>query len=561
MTYVYIAIIVFFILWFVYDKYIQRSHQLLINYPIIGRGRYLLEALREPFRQYFGSEDFYQSSDKVSWVYKAAKNVPNYKAFSPDQPFSKPKFLIKHALAPLNTDEVEHDFSVTFGEETKQPFKTNSVIGRSAMSDGAISPEGTRAFAIGAKKGNFPINTGEGSLTTNFLTTLTQYDSNYCTVIKIEGFNEVLHKIMSFFLNKKVAISYLEKKLLPKKETDTFIYDREQNAFFRPNWESDFKHFPKKIPEELPDIIFQMSSGLYGVRDENGEFSEDRYKKTMAFCKMTEIKLAQGAKQTGGKLLAEKVSESIAYYRGIEAGKSVFSPNRFPFAKTAEDLCEFVGRLKKLSGKPVGVKIVISSRDNVEPIIAEAKKAIDKGEISYPSFINVDGANGGSGTAPVILMERVGISMQTSIYLVDKVLKEYGIRDKIKIIAAGKILNPDDVIIASAIGADFVGIARGFMMSAGCIRARMCHGLGGHVCPVGLATQDISKRRSFLVFRNAGKVANYHHNLLEELKVILAIMGVKHFSELNQSHIQHLNKEDKVTQDIAKLFDYRLDES
>ena len=559
--YILVGFVLIMVAWFIYDKYIQRSHQLLINYPILGRGRYVLEALREPFRQYFGSENFYDSSDKVAWVYRAAKEVPNYTAFSPDHPLPRPKFLIKHALSPLNSEEVEDDFSITFGEDTLNPFITKSIIFRSAMSDGAISPEGTRAFSIGAKIGNFPINTGEGSLTTNFLTTLTTYDDKYCSVVRVEGFNAFIQKVLSTFTNKKIAISYLEKRILPNKESDTFIYDRASNAFFRPNWKADLEHYPTEVPEELPDIIFQMSSGLYGVRDENGKFSEDRYQKTMRFCKMTEIKLAQGAKQTGGKLLGSKVSEAIAYYRGIEPGKSVFSPNRFPFAKTATELCDFVGRLKDLSGKPVGIKIVISSRDNIEPIVAEMKKRIEAGKNSYPSYINVDGGNGGSGTAPVLLMERVGVDMKSAIYLTDKVLKEYGIRDKIKIASAGKILNPDDIIIASSIGSDFVGIARGFMMSAGCIRARMCHGLGNHVCPVGLATQDISKRRSFLVFRNAKKVANYHKNLLLEIKTILAIMGIKRFSQLKSNNIQYLDKDDNIQQDMPKLFNHRLDDN
>lgn len=558
--YVLSGFVLIIVAWFIYDKYIQRSHQLLINYPIIGRGRYLMEALREPFRQYFGSENFYDSSDKVAWVYRAAKEIPNYTAFSPDHPLPTPKFLIKHALSPLNTDEVNDDFSITFGEDTANPFITKSIIFRSAMSDGAISPEGTRAFSVGSKTGNFPINTGEGSLTTNFLTTLETYDDKYCTVVKIEGPNAFMQKIISFFINKKIAISYLEKKLLPNKESDTFIYDRNNNAFFRPNWDADLEHFPTSVPEELPDIIFQMSSGLYGVRDKDGKFSEDRYQKTMRFCKMTEIKLAQGAKQTGGKLLGAKVSEAIAYYRGIEAGKSIFSPNRFPFAKTVSDLCDFIGRLKDLSDKPVGIKIVISSRDNIEPIVAEMKKRIDEGKNSYPNYINVDGGNGGSGTAPILLMERVGIDMKSAIYLTDKILKEYNIRDKVKIASAGKILNPDDIIIASSLGSDFVGIARGFMMSAGCIRARMCHGLGGHVCPVGLATQDISKRRSFLVFRNAKKIANYHKNLLLEIKTILAIMGIKTFSELRNNHIQYLDKNNKIHQNMSSLFDDRLGE-
>ena len=111
--------------WYVHDKYVQRDHQLLVNYPIIGRLRFLLEELREPFRQYFGDENFYESKDKLDWVNKACRDLPNYASFSPSQPLPKPKFMIRHANFVLNEEEVDKDFSVTFGENKKKPFISN----------------------------------------------------------------------------------------------------------------------------------------------------------------------------------------------------------------------------------------------------------------------------------------------------------------------------------------------------------------------------------------------------------------------------------------------------
>ena len=180
-----ISLIVFTLImgvWFIHDKYVQRKHQLLVNYPIIGRLRYLFEELREPFRQYFGDEKFYESKDKLDWVYKAAKDLPNYASFSPSQPLPKPKFMLKHASIVLNDDEVGDDFSVTFGANREIPYTTKSIIGRSAMSDGSISPEGTRAFVRGAYMGNFNINTGEGGLTSNFFPTHINYEPGYMTI-------------------------------------------------------------------------------------------------------------------------------------------------------------------------------------------------------------------------------------------------------------------------------------------------------------------------------------------------------------------------------------------
>ncbi|HIP56081.1 MAG TPA: FMN-binding glutamate synthase family protein, partial [Arcobacter sp.] len=484
-------IIVFLLILFViiYDKYIQRQHQLLINYPLIGRLRYFFEALREPFRQYFGDEDFYESKDKVDWVYDSSNGKTAYASFSPTQPQPNPKFLIKHSNRPLNDDEVDTDFSITFGEKRKIPFVAKSIISRSAMSDGALSPEATRSFTQASFMGNFPINCGEGSLTTNFFMTHKDRDDKYMNEFKIEGLNLTIYKIMIKFTNRYITVEYFRKKLLNEKEHDTFIFDFDNLVFFRPNWDAPLENFPKTVPKDMPDIIFQMSSGLYGVRTKDGDFSEDRYQKTMSFCKMTEIKIAQGAKQTGGKLVASKVTDAIAYYRGITANKSIYSPNRFPYANDIIELFDFIARLQKLSNKPVGFKIVISSKDSFEEYAYEIKRRKELNIEGIPDFITIDGGDGGSATAPLFLMDRVGFHIKDAIQLVDTVLKDFGIRDELKLIASSKILTPDDIAIVLALGADSVNIARGFMLSAGCIRARMCSGEGSHNCPVGLATQ------------------------------------------------------------------------
>jgi glutamate synthase domain-containing protein 2 len=295
--------------------------------------------------------------------------------------------------------------------------------------------------------------------------------------------------------------------------------------------------------------------------DGDGEFDEDRYQKVMRFCKMTEIKLAQGAKQTGGKLLAEKVTDAIAYYRGVEAHKPIFSPNRFPYANSTEELLDFVGRLQSLSDKPVGFKIVISDDSNLVPLLEEIKRRKDKGIAGVPDFISIDGGDGGTGTAPIALMERVGLHIKDSVFLADKYLKEYGLRDDIKILAASKILTPDDLAIVLALGADMVGIGRGFMMSVGCIRARHCSGAGSMDCPVGLATQNKSKRSSFLVYRNAQQMANYHNGLIKGLKTILAVMGVKTYQELNDSHLNMVDTDGYIYHDINRVLRKKLEQN
>lgn len=328
------------IMLFIYDRFVQREDQLLINFPLIGRLRYFFYLLRDPMRQYFGDEKFYESFDKVRWVYKAAAGKSPYTSFSPGQPQDATRLVIKNANCVLNTDEVSDDFSVTFGETTRHPFTTRSVIARSAMSDGAISPEGTRAFAKGAYLGRFPINTGEGSLTSNFLFTHTYHPDEKRFLQTKEGtfFAKGVYHLLKTLFNIAIAKKVYRHLVIDAKDEESYLFDRDSLVCYRIDWDAPLDAFPQEVPEDIPDIIFQMGSGLYGIRDENGDFDEDRYLKTMRFCKMTEIKIAQGAKQTGGKLLASKVTETIAYYRGVEPHKDLFSPNRFPYANTLEEL-------------------------------------------------------------------------------------------------------------------------------------------------------------------------------------------------------------------------------
>jgi len=544
---------------FIYDKYVQRKHSLLINYPVIGRGRYLLEMLREPMRQYFAEETFYDSKDKVDWVYKAAKDLPNYQSFSVTQPFSGSRFIIKHSTNVLNEDEVNDDTSVVFGPDREIPFVSQTPIVRSAMSDGALSPEAVRAFSLAGANSGLTINTGEGSLTSNHLFTHKPDSKNakYLEIVQTTPFAEFAYKVGDFLFNRAVAMKWYRTILLNKKTQNTYIYDTASHVLFRVKWSAKLDEFPKEVPRDIPNMIFQMSSGLYGVRDENGKFDELRYQKVMKFCRMTEIKIAQGAKQTGGKLAGTKVNADIAYYRGVPEGENLFSPNRFPYADSTTHLLDFVQRLQKLSQKPVGFKIVISDANAVEEMVIEMEKRKKEGK-TLPDFITVDSGEGGSATAPLELMESVGLTTNNALYVLDTMLRKHGIRESVKIIASGKILTPDDAIITLAMGADAIGIARGFMMSGGCIRAKMCSGFGSHVCPVGMATQDPKKRASFLVVKQGKEIGQYHQNLIKSMKVVLAVMGVSKMNELNKSMLTFKNRNGEIYFDIDKYFHHKL---
>ena len=523
----------------IYDRFIQRENQLLINYPLIGRMRYLFYMLRNPMRQYFGDETFYDSFEKLDWINKVARKANPYLSFSPTKSYANQKTLFKHANFVKEADEVQKDFSVLFGKNRKEPYVSKSIVGRSAMSDGAISPEGTRAFSIGAHKGHFPINTGEGGLTSNFLATLNVEDchcTEYLEIKKGTIFAKLVYKLLCLITNKEVAQRVHRKMVVRQKDRGTFIFDDKKLVYFRIDWRQKLEYFPKNVPGSVPDITFQMGSGLYGVRDATGKFDEESYKKVISFCRMTEIKLAQGAKQTGGKLLAAKVSDDIAYYRGVPAHQDLISPNRFPYAQDMDTFFDFISRLQELSGKPVGFKIVISTKEEFELYAKALKNRKEEGK-SIADFLTVDGGDGGSATAPLEMMSKIGLPIREALVIVNDVLNEYGLRKELKIIAAEKVLTPDDVVELLCYGADFINIARGFMISAGCIRARECSGAGGKNCPVGLATMDESKRSKYLVLQKAKHVTNYHNELLHGVRSLLAVMGKANICELSMDDL------------------------
>jgi len=552
-----ITLITLAFLTFIYDKFIQREDQLLINYPLIGRARYLFYMLRDPMRQYFGDENYYELFDKVKWVYDSAKHKNAYISFSPSQTQKSARLSFKNANIVLNRDEVDKEFGVVFGEGLKYAFKTKSIIGRSAMSDGALSPEATRAFSKAAYRSKFPINTGEGGLTSNFLTTLKYDTKNDCFLEVKKGtiFAKSIYKILTLLFNQAQAQKVYCDIIIDAEAKETFMFDKRSLVCYRVNWDAPLVSFLKKVPDSLPDIVFQIGSGLYGVKDSDGGFDKVRYQKVMSFCKMTEIKLAQGAKQTGGKLLADKVSESIAYYRGVKPHKDLISPNRFPYANTLEELFEFIGELKKLSDKPVGIKIVISSKEDFKEYANLIKKRILKNSNAYPDFITIDGGDGGSATAPLEMMISVGMVIAKALYVADTMLKNAGVRDRVKLIGSEKVLTPDDAILLLGIGADFVNIARGFMLSSGCIRARVCSGANGRSCPVGLATQDKRKRASFLVDKRAKEIASYHDSMIEGIRGLLAIMGLNGLDKLSKKNLIFKDHTGVTYMDVDSYFD------
>ena len=205
-----------------------------------------------------------------------------------------------------------------------------------------------------------------------------------------------------------------------------------------------------------------------------------------------------------------------------------------------ETFFDFISRLQELSDKPVGFKIVISTKEDFEEYAKALKSRKEEGK-SITDFLTIDGGDGGSATAPLEMMTKIGLPIRKSLQIVTEVLNEYGLREDIKIIAAEKVLTPDDVVELLCYGADFINIARGFMISAGCIRARECSGAGGRNCPVGLATMDEIKRSRYLVLQKAKHLANYHNELIHGVRSLMAVMGKTETSELGMDDLIYHN--------------------
>ena len=283
------------------------------------------------------------------------------------------------------------------------------------------------------------------------------------------------------------------------------------------------------------DIVFQIGTAKYGVRDSDGRLSDDKLRElaTHRQVRMFEIKLSQGAKPgKGGILPAAKVTEAIARVRGIPAGEASISPNRHPEIDSIAALLDMIVHIREVTGKPVGFKTVIGSfgwLDEMAALIGQ------RGPASAPDFITIDGGDGGTGAAPMPLMDNVGLPIRESLPLVAGILHRHGLSGRIRLIASGKLVNPSDVAWALAAGADFVVSARGFMIALGCIQAMRCN---RNTCPTGVATHDRRLQAGLVPKTKAVRVANYAQGLIHEVEVIAHSCGVPEPRALGRHHVR-----------------------
>ena len=281
------------------------------------------------------------------------------------------------------------------------------------------------------------------------------------------------------------------------------------------------------------DIIMQIGTANYGIRDERGNFSIERARELAPRVKAFEIKLSQGAKPgKGGVLPAAKVTEQIAGIRGIPPHQDSISPNRHRDIANVDQLLDKVGLIREATGRPVGVKTAIGGWQ----FMNELCDAVNRRGLEYaPDFLAIDGGEGGSGAAPQALMDHMALPIAEALPRVVDALIESGLRSRIRVIAAGRLVNPAKAAWALCVGADFVNTARGFMFALGCIQALRCH---QNTCPTGVTTHNKRLQRGLVVEEKYQRVANYAIGMNKEIDMIAHSCGCRHARELRREHVR-----------------------
>ena len=298
------------------------------------------------------------------------------------------------------------------------------------------------------------------------------------------------------------------------------------------------------------DVVFQIGTAKYGVRTPEGVLSEDRLREVAAHpeVRMFEIKLAQGAKPgKGGILPAAKITPEIAEIRGIHAGSDSVSPNRHVEAEDTDGLLDMIERIRDITGKPVGIKTVAGGSQPFEELFGTICR---RGAASAPDFITLDGGEGGTGASPMPLMDLVGMSIREALPMVSDLRDRYGLKDRIRLVASGKLVNPGDVAWALAAGADFVTSARGFMFALGCIQALKCN---KNTCPTGITTHDPRFQKGLVVAEKDRRVAAYAKRITSEVEVIAHSVGVTEPRRLRRRHVR-LVQPDGTTRPMDQVF-------
>lgn len=468
----------------------QQQHAILRNFPFLARARYVSEQVSPQLKQYFFEGDLtgrpYSHHDYVAIV-KTAKYAKSVVALGSKRDFDKPGFYIRNAFFPrllkdMGADQTPliHSKKYIIDEETLLSRKEHMV-------ETDLKPwlyEDEDAVIIGADTCRKP-----------------------------------------FHLKSPVGMSAMSYGGLGKNAIKALSFGVHDARAFMNTGEGGISPYHL---EGGADLICQIGPGKFGFRDKEGNFSWDELleKSKLDQVKAFELKLGQGAKIRGGHIEGVKVTPEIAKIRNVEPYKTIDSPNCFEEFDSFDSMLDFIERVREVSGKPVGIKMVIGAEETFEEFASYMKKSG-----RYPDFLSIDGAEGGSGATYKAMSDSVGLPIVPSIMIANSLLKQYGIRNKMKIIASGKLFSADRIALVLSLGADAVQVARGLMIAVGCILAEKCH---TNQCPVGVATTDPKLQKALVVDEKRYRVTNYLVGLREELFMLAASAHLKsprYFSE------------------------------
>jgi glutamate synthase domain-containing protein 2 len=465
---------------------VQKRHALLRNFPIIGHGRYLLEAVGPELRQYIvtsNDEERPFSRDQRRWVYASSKLENNYFGFGSDNDVEHTDGypVIKHrtfsdispATHPHAGEEVPLPSAKVLGGPRDRPlkFRPASVVNVSAMSFGSLSAQAVEALNRGAALAGCLQNTGEGGLSP---------------------------------------------------------YHRNGG-----------------------ELVFQIGTAYFGCRDERGRFDIERLKALVASApvRALEIKLSQGAKPgLGGMLPGAKVTSQIAEIRGIEPGVDCLSPSRHAEFNDVDSLLDWVEMLAAETGLPVGVKSAVGDLRFWEELTAQMT-----GRQRGVDFVTIDGGEGGTGAAPLVFADSVSLPFRMGFSRVYKIFAEAGLQHDVTFIGSGKLGMPDNAVVAMALGADLVNVAREGMLSIGCIQSQRCH---TDRCPTGVATQDPWLSHGLDPQLKSVRLANYVKTLRRDLLKVAESVGVAHPALIDADDIEILDGDHTATP-LREVYGYQ----